>query len=81
MCTVCNSKKVCNGGKKKLTEQYNRLTTLYNVIKDIELKKEYIRMRKEILQLMDSKECPTELNISIVTQYINNEYTKHKNTK
>lgn len=81
MCVACNSKKVCSGGKVKLTEQYNRLTTLYNVSRDIELKKDYLQMRREILELSHKKECPTELEISIVTQYVNNEYTKYKNIK
>lgn len=81
MCSACNSKKDCNGGKNKLREQYNRLTTLYNISKNIDSKKDYLKMREEILGLMNSKDCPTELNISIVTQYVNNEYAKHKDTK
>lgn len=73
--------KGCNKKVDELTTLRNRMATLYNITKDVDLKGEYKEFRMEIDSLIENyylkKTCPEFATINEIKQIVENEYSKY----
>lgn len=76
----CNKKSgssSCNNKIAVYVRFKREVTTLYNTTQDIDKRNEYNTLLQEINEVLKSKVCPSDENITILKAYIKDEQQKY----
>ncbi len=83
-CTSCRSSKrvggatSCSGRTQRIKQLRQKLVTLYNITTDSVKRAEHRAMKLDVDTMLQNinNVCPTHADITLLTNYINNEYAQ-----